>query len=164
MSYRKFEKAVFLDRDGVINKELGHYTHGLHEFELLPGVVESMKQVYEMGYGLIVITNQGGIAKGLYTEEDVLAIHQWLQGVCVQHGFAIDAFYHCPHHPEAGTRCLCRKPGSLMLEKAMHHFGLKPENCVFFGDHQRDMDAAAKAGIKGVLIPSNEGFRAALIA
>lgn len=155
---RKFEKAVFIDRDGVINRELGRYTQELNEFEILPEVPEQLKRIWDKGYGLIVITNQGGIAKGLYSNADVEAMHQYFQGVCNLNGFAIDAFYYCPHHTDVTGKCLCRKPGSLMLEKAMHRFKLNPENCIMIGDNERDMKAASGANVKGVLIESNTNF------
>jgi len=158
MSERKFEKAIFLDRDGVINADPGNYTCSVEEFDILPNTLERLKNFYDLGYGLIVITNQGGMAKGLFTESDVYAMHQYLQGECVLRGFSIDAFYFCTHYPVFTGKCLCRKPGSLMVEKALHHFQLKPENCVMIGDKQRDMDAAAGAGVKGLLVETNAGI------
>lgn len=155
---RNFEKAVFLDRDGVINHDVGNYTTSLKEFEVLPGVLDILKKWFDQGYGLIVITNQGGIDKGLFTEDTVTAMHQYLQGLCNLNGFAIDAFYYCIHHPEASGKCLCRKPGSLLVEKALHRFGLKPENCFMIGDRERDVEAAAGAGVKGMLTEQNRGI------
>lgn len=155
MAGRFFEKAIFLDRDGVINHDPGRYTTSLEEFTLLPGILEKMHQWYQEGYGLVVITNQGGIAKGLYGMQEVESMHQWLQGECIKRGFAIDAFYYCPHHPDFTGNCLCRKPGSLMVEKALHAFRLKPENCLMIGDKQRDLDAAAGAGVRGQMF---DGF------
>ncbi len=163
MSERKFEKAVFIDRDGVVNHDPGDYTTHVNQFDILPDVLENLKQLWDAGYGLIVITNQAGISKGLYTESDLTAIHNYLQGSCNKLGFAIDAFYHCPHHPEYFGRCLCRKPGSLMVEKALHRFNLKPENCIMIGDKPRDMEAAAGAGVKGVLVETNHGIKASMV-
>lgn len=163
MSQRKFEKAVFIDRDGVINRDPGDYTCSIEEFEILPGVLENLKLLWDHGYGLIVITNQAGIAKKLYTESDLDAMHLYLQGECNLKGFAIDAFYHCPHHPDFTGKCLCRKPGSLMIEKALHRYKLDPASCVMVGDKQRDMDAAANAGVKGILVDTNKGITAEMI-
>jgi D-glycero-D-manno-heptose 1,7-bisphosphate phosphatase len=157
-SARHFEKAVFLDRDGVINHDPGDYTTSLDEFEILPGTIETLKKWFDAGYGLIVITNQGGIDRDLYSEDTVIAMHQYLQGMCNLHGFAIDAFYYCVHYPLVTGKCLCRKPGSLMVEKALHKFALKPENCVMIGDRERDVEAANGAGVKGVLIEVNTGL------
>ena len=152
------QKAVFLDRDGVVNRERGDYTWRSEDFEILPGVLDYMAAWKERGYKLAVVTNQGGVAKGLYSEDDVHALHQYLQGQCLLKGFAIDAFYFCPHHPEYSGKCLCRKPGSLMLEKAMHALGVLPENAVFIGDATRDMQAADRVGVKGILREANNGL------
>lgn len=149
------KKALFLDRDGVINHDPGDYTKSLQEFEVLPGVLETLRQWHMAGYLLIVITNQGGLGKGLYRPEDVDAIHQYFNGLCIAHGFEISAFYYCPHYPDFQGKCLCRKPGSLMIEKAIHRFGINPAESLIFGDRQRDLDAAAAAGVRGVLIPTN---------
>ena len=157
-SSRHFEKAVFLDRDGVINHDPGNYTTSLQEFDVLPGNISVMKHWYELGYGLIIITNQGGIDKDLYNESAVTAMHQYLQGLCNKAGFAIDAFYYCMHHPEFTGKCLCRKPGSLMVEKALHRFSLNPKNCVMIGDRDRDVLAAEGAGVRGILVEVNVGL------
>jgi D-glycero-D-manno-heptose 1,7-bisphosphate phosphatase len=158
-SSRHFEKAIFLDRDGVINHDPGDYTTSLSEFDVLPGTIETLKKWFDEGYGLIVITNQGGIDKDLYTEDTVTAMHQYLQGLCNLEGFAIDAFYYCVHHPEISGKCLCRKPGSLMVEKALHRFRLQPKNCVMIGDRERDVLAAEGAGVKGIQIDVNTGLQ-----
>jgi D-glycero-D-manno-heptose 1,7-bisphosphate phosphatase len=149
-------KALFLDRDGVINHDPGDYTKSLAEFVVLPGVIPTLKAWHEAGFLLIVVTNQGGLAKGLYTEDDVHAMHQYFQGLCVEAGFSVAHFYLCPHHPDYNGRCLCRKPGSLMVEKGLHRFGLDPEECLIIGDKQRDLDAAKAAGVDGVKIETNE--------
>lgn len=155
---RQFEKAVFLDRDGVINHDPGDYTTSLEEFEILPDTIETLKRWFDEGYGLIVITNQGGLDRDLYKEDDVIAMHQYLQGMCNLQGFAIDAFYYCVHHPLVTGKCLCRKPGSLMVEKALHRFHLKPQNCVMIGDRERDVLAAEGAGVRGIKIDVNTGL------
>ncbi len=149
------KKALFLDRDGVINHDPGDYTKSLQEFEILPNVIDRLYQWHLAGYLLIVITNQGGLGKGLYQEKDVDAMHQYLNGLCLAKGFQIAAFYYCPHHPDFQGKCLCRKPGSLMIEKAIHRFGINPSESLIIGDKQRDIDAAAAAGVRGVLIPTN---------
>jgi D-glycero-D-manno-heptose 1,7-bisphosphate phosphatase len=158
-SSRHFEKAIFLDRDGVINHDPGNYTTSLAEFEVLPETIETLKKWFDEGYGLVVITNQGGLDKDLYDENAVIAMHQYLQGLCNLQGFAVDAFYYCVHHPEISGKCLCRKPGSLMVEKALHRFNLKPENCVMIGDRERDVMAAQGAGVRGIQITVNSGLK-----
>ncbi|MFZ9755255.1 MAG: D-glycero-alpha-D-manno-heptose-1,7-bisphosphate 7-phosphatase [Bacteroidia bacterium] len=151
------QKALFLDRDGVINHDPGDYTKSLDEFHLLPGALETMKAWYDRGYKLVVITNQAGLDKGLYTQDDVEQIHQFLQGRCVAMGFRIEECLYCPHHEGRSGRCLCRKPGSLLIERALHRYGLDPAQSLMMGDKPRDVEAAEKAGIQGLLIPVNEG-------
>lgn len=155
---RSFQKAVFLDRDGVINHDEGNYTTSVADFNVIPGNIEILKSWFDADYGLIIITNQGGVDKGLFTHDQVKAMHRYLQGLCVQQGFFIDAFYYCLHHPEVTGKCLCRKPGGLMVEKALHHFGLQPGNCVMIGDRDRDMEAAAFSGVRGILVDMNRGL------
>ncbi len=107
--------CIFLDRDGVINRERGDYTYRIEDFEILEGVTEALQLAKEAGYLLIVITNQAGVAKGIYKVSDILKCHQHLQAVS---GNMIDDIYYCPHHPST-TASLLRKPDSLMLEKAI---------------------------------------------
>ncbi len=148
-------KAVFLDRDGVINHDPGDYTQSVADFHILPQFLERAKIWYDLGYILVVITNQGGIAKGLYDASEVEAMHQYLQGKCIEAGFRIHAFYYCPHHESYSGKCLCRKPGSLMVEKALHQYELVASQSVFFGDKERDITCALSAGVKGVKIEVN---------
>jgi len=148
-------KAIFLDRDGVINHDPGDYTKSVSEFEILPGVLETLKEWYNLGYKLIVITNQGGLAKGLYSVDDVEAMHQYFQGKCVMQGFEIQAFFYCPHHEAHNGKCLCRKPGSLMIEKALHRYQINPSLSFMFGDRDRDVICAENAGVRGIKINTN---------
>jgi len=148
-------KAVFLDRDGVVNHDPGDYTRSVDEFRILPHFISQAKKWVDSGYILIVITNQGGIAKGLYNENAVHAMHQYLQGKCIEAGFRIEEFYFCPHHEVYSGKCLCRKPGSLMVEKAAHRFGVDVNKSVFFGDKDRDIVCAENSGVRGVKIKVN---------
>lgn len=143
-------KAVFLDRDGVLNAERGEYTFLPEEFEILPGVPEALHLLKAHGYRLIVVTNQAGIARGLYTKAHVLACHEKLQQAC---NHAIDALYFAPQHPSV-SESLSRKPDSLMLEKALARFELVPEKCWLVGDRLRDLEAGARVGVKGILVES----------
>lgn len=152
------EKAVFLDRDGVINYDHGTYTFTAEAFVVLPGVLKKLKHWRDLGFGLFVFTNQAGVAKELYTSDDVKALHQYFQGMCIQEGFEVEDFYFCPHHENYSGKCLCRKPGSLMLEKAIHQYKLEPQNCVMIGDKPRDIEAAERAGVKGILVETNTGL------
>lgn len=156
---RSFQKAIFLDRDGVINHDEGQYTTSVADFNVIEGNLEQMKAWFDAGYGLIVVTNQGGVDKGLFTHDQVKAMHRYLQGLCNLQGFFIDDFYYCLHHPEVTGKCLCRKPGSLMLEKALAKYDLDPAQCVMIGDRDRDIQAAAAVGMRGILIDMNSGLR-----
>ena len=146
--------CLFLDRDGVINHDPGDYTKNLSEFTILPTVMESLRAARDAGFEVILITNQGGLAKGLYTHEDVAEIHAYLRDECVKNGTPLLDIYYSPHHPSTG-RSLSRKPGSLMVERACAKHGLDPVRSWMVGDKQRDLDAAAPVGVRGVLIGVN---------
>ena len=146
--------AVFLDRDGVINHDPGDYTCSLVEFTLLPGFLEGLSQLVAWGYAPVVITNQGGIAKGRYTHEAVREIHARLQEVCAAEGSPLLDIFYSPHHPDTGNS-LSRKPGSLLVERALAKHQLEADRSWFIGDKQRDLDAGAGAGVAGLLIPTN---------
>lgn len=150
-------KAVFLDRDGVINHDPGDYTKNLSEFEILPNVIETLKEMHDDGFLLIGITNQGGIAKGLYTEKEVDEIHTFLNQECLKLGFQFTEIYYCPHHPDF-SNCLCRKPKSLLVEKAITRFNIDPKHSVFFGDKTRDVECANGAGVEGVKTETNSSL------
>lgn len=151
-------RAVFLDRDGVLNHDPGDYTCSLDDFEVLPGVISQLERLHKAGWKLIVITNQGGIAKGRYTAREVQSMHDYLQGLCILEGFRIDDFYFCPHHPDFSA-CLCRKPGSLMIEKALAKHQLDASLSVMIGDKERDIEAAAGAGVRGILTETNSDLQ-----
>jgi D-glycero-D-manno-heptose 1,7-bisphosphate phosphatase len=150
-------KAVFLDRDGVINREIGDYIKHPGEFELLPHAVRYIVALHQKGVKIIVVTNQGGIAKGLYDDTILSTMHQMLHTAIEQAGGKITEVYSCPHHPDFGV-CLCRKPGSLMAQKAVAKHGITVSESIFIGDKQRDVDCAEGAGIKGYLIDENEDW------
>ncbi|NDK56739.1 D-glycero-alpha-D-manno-heptose-1,7-bisphosphate 7-phosphatase [Pontibacter fetidus] len=143
-----YQKCVFLDRDGVLNRERGDYTYKLDEFEVISGVPEALALLKQNGYLLIVVTNQGGIAKGLYTREDVMACHQKLQQSC---GNLLDAIYYAPSHPNY-SESLSRKPDSLMLERAIAKHNIDVNYSWMVGDSLRDLEAADKVGVKSVLV------------
>ncbi len=151
-------KAIFLDRDGVLNRERGEHTWRPEDFEVLPGVPETLARLQREGWLLIVVSNQSGIGLGLYTKQEVEVLHDYLHARLAEHGVVLDAVYYCPHHPSQG-RCLCRKPGSLLLERAMARFGIAPGASVFIGDRERDAEAAVAAGVKPVLVASNASLK-----
>lgn len=150
-------KAVFLDRDGVLNEERGDYIQQLSDFKILPFVATELKRLRDAGFKLIVVTNQGGISKGLYTHEILAQMHQFLMEELKKENVVFDEIYYCPHHPDH-SKCLCRKPDSILVEKGLAKFNLNAELCFFIGDKQRDIDCASKAGVKGILIEANENW------
>lgn len=152
------DAALFLDRDGVINHDPGDYIHCPEDWHLLEGIVEIMMAAQCRGYRLIVITNQGGIGLGLYSVEDLNRIHSKMHDALAFHGIRLDAVYACPHHPRSEP-CLCRKPEPLMVQKAVHRFGLDPSKCLMIGDRDRDIEAAEGAGVHGYRIPCNADLR-----
>ena len=147
-------KAVFLDRDGVLNHDPDDYTYKLEETHVLEGIIPFCKQVQEKGYLIIVITNQGGIDKKVYGFDEVEAIHSYLQKEFQKEGVNITDFYYCPHH-SALQKCLCRKPDSLMIERAIHKYNIDPEKSYFIGDKWRDVECGQKAGVHGIKIDVN---------
>lgn len=151
-------KAVFLDRDGVLNRERGAHTWLLSDFEVLPGVPEVLAELQRKGWLLIVVSNQSGIGLGLYGHAEVEALHAYLHTRLAEQGAVLNAVYYCPHHPSKG-RCLCRKPGSLLLEKAIARFGIDARGSLFIGDRERDAEAAVGAGVRPVLMASNADIR-----
>lgn len=147
--------AILLDRDGVINHDPGDYTTCLEEFHLLPGVLDTLQCWSAAGFKLILITNQGGIAKGRYSHADVARIHKHFRTIAAAHGAPIADILYSPHHPDFGNS-LSRKPGSLMVERALARHQLDPDQCWMFGDKTRDIDCALGAGVRrGVLISPN---------
>jgi D-glycero-D-manno-heptose 1,7-bisphosphate phosphatase len=144
-------KCVFLDRDGVLNVDRPNYVYNLDDLVIPEGVVEALQLLKKAGYLLIVITNQAGIAKGLYRVENVMAIHEQMQQAS---GGMLDAIYFSPFHQDYSGNSLSRKPDSLMLEKAMAKYNIDPEQSWMIGDHNRDMQAGRKAGVKTIHITS----------
>ncbi len=148
------QKAVFLDRDGVLILERGDYNYKREDIEVVPGIVEALQELHKKGYVFIVITNQGGIGKGLYKHKRVKEIHSELKEFFAGLSVPILEFYYCPHHPET-SNCICRKPDSLMLEKAIARFNIDAGNSWFIGDTDRDMEAGKKAGVNTLKIEPN---------
>ncbi len=141
-------KCIFFDRDGVINKDKVDYVYTLEEFKILPGVLEAFNKFKADGYKLIVITNQSGIAKGIFTMDDVDNCHNYLQEISNN---AIDDFYISPYH-ESKSSSLTRKPGSLMWEKAIAKHNIDVTKSIMIGDKARDLEPAKKLGIKTIQV------------
>ncbi|NOZ45415.1 MAG: HAD family hydrolase [Chlorobi bacterium] len=151
------KKAVFFDRDGVINVENGDYTWKIEDVAINEGIVESLLKFQENGFLLIIVSNQGGIAKGLYSKNDVDKVHEYLTVLLQEQNINIAQIYYCPHHSIV-ENCICRKPDSLMLEKALARYNINPKTSYLFGDKESDTTAAKKVGVKGILIKSNENI------
>ena len=153
LTYYAMKKCIFLDRDGVLNEEIGTYVYNPDDLIISEGMPEALQKLKAAGYLLVVVTNQAGIAMGKYTRDHVWACHEKIQAAC---GNLLDALYFCPHHPDHDTASLARKPDSLMIEKAIARFGISPDQSWMVGDRQRDIEAGRKQRIRGVFINIHE--------
>jgi D-glycero-D-manno-heptose 1,7-bisphosphate phosphatase len=150
-------KAVFLDRDGVINIERGDYTWKLEDFKLTSGFISFVREVQKRGYLVIVISNQGGIGRSLFTHADTIKCHQYVLDELKKEGLSLTDFYYCPHHPQK-TRCLCRKPEPVMLEKAIARYNIDPKVSYFVGDTARDIEAGERVGVNTIKVVANDNL------
>lgn len=147
-------KALFLDRDGVVNKERGDYTWTIDHFEFTRNLFPFLRSIRKSGYEIIIVTNQGGIDKGLYTKSDVEKLHTWMTEKLKDEEIDILDIYYCPHHSDF-QKCLCRKPAPLLFEKALATYNIEGKNSFMIGDSQRDIEGASTAEIAGFKIDSN---------
>ena len=143
--------GAFLDRDGVLNVDSG-YVHRIEDLVWIAGAKDAVRRLKAAGFRIVVVTNQAGIARGLYGEDDVRRLHAWMNG---ELGQAIDAFYYCPHHPTAGSgpytrACACRKPEPGMIRRGFAEHAITPAGSFLIGDRDSDIEAARRAGIRGV--------------
>lgn len=139
-------KALFLDRDGVINKEK-NYLYKIEDFEFIDGVFETCLHFQKLGYIIIVITNQAGIARGKYTEDDFKVLNDWMIKEFNKKGINISNVYFCPHHPEFSELCDCRKPKTKMIMDAQKEFDIDLLNSILVGDKNSDIGAGINSGI-----------------
>ena len=139
-------KALFLDRDGVINKELNHLID-IDQFVFFEDVFDVCRYFQKKNYLIIIITNQSGIARGYYTEHDFQTLTKWMLSEFTKNKIKISAVYHCPHHPDFNGKCNCRKPNIGMITKAKNKFNLNLANSILVGDKDTDIKAAISAGI-----------------
>lgn len=146
-------KAVFVDRDGTINRDVP-YCSRPEDFELLPTVAEGIRLLNEHGFKVVVVTNQSGIARGYFTEQMLTKIHQKMRDDLAKEGAFMDAVYHCPHHPEDG--CECRKPNTGLFHRAAAELQLDLASSYIVGDKLLDVAAAKGLNCKIVLVPSSE--------
>jgi len=151
--------AVFLDRDGTINVEK-EYLHRAEDWEWIPGAIEAIRLINEMGYLAIVVTNQAGIARKYYDEAAVQALHRQVDAWLDAENAKIDAYYYCPHHPQYGDvrDCQCRKPAPGMLVAAQQDFNIDLENSWMIGDKLIDVEAARQVGITPILVETGYGM------
>lgn len=140
-------KAFFLDRDGVVNEEL-EYLYQPEKVVILPGVAASLRLLREHGFLAVVVTNQSGVARGMYGESDVHAVHERIRRLLAEEGAAVDGFYHCPHHPKFGVPCDCRKPQPGMLLAACRDLDIDPARSAMAGDRLSDIAAGRAAGCR----------------
>lgn len=145
-------KAVFLDRDGVLNRELGDYVCKFEDFHVWEHNFKPLKELISRGYLLLIATNQGGLAKGWYTEEILAQMHNHLKDEYSKHGITFTDVYYCPHHPNFTGDCDCRKPKPGMLLKGMADHNIDPSKSYFIGDKFTDVEAAEAAGMTGIKI------------
>ena len=150
-------KVIFLDRDGVINIERGEYTFKIEDFKIVKGLFEALRTLKDKGFEFIVITNQGGISKQLYNHNDVFNVHNYMQQMFKQANIPLLAIYYCPHHSFV-EKCICRKPDSLMLEKAIAKYEVDISKSYFIGDSRRDELAGQKIGLKTIRVTANENL------
>lgn len=152
-------KAIFLDRDGTLNVEK-NYLYKTEDFEFISGMPEAIKRWNELGYKVIVVTNQAGVARGYYTEDDVVNLHIYINDLLMKSGAHIDAFYYCPHHPIYGIgkykrECNCRKPKTGMLEQAIADFDIDITKSFLFGNQDSDIEAGETMNIKSYKVDGN---------
>ena len=148
---------IILDRDGVINADSDAYIKSLDEWRPLPGAIDAMARLYHAGYRLAVITNQSGLARGLFQRSDLEAMHQRLAELLDAQGARIDALYFCPHGPDDG--CDCRKPAPGMFLRLASEHGVDLSATWALGDAYRDIQAAEAAGARPALVRTGKGER-----
>ena len=153
--------AVFLDRDGTINEQMGYVNH-LSRFQLLPGVARAIRSLNEAGLPVVVVTNQSGLARGYFPESLLEAVHAELHRLLAREGAHLDGLYICPHHPEAREErfrldCDCRKPRPGLLERAAAELGLDLGRSYMVGDRWSDLRCGAAVGATTVLVLTGYG-------
>lgn len=148
-------KAVFIDRDDTINRDVPYCSHP-EDFKLLPGVGEGIKFLKENGFKIIIITNQSGIARGYFTKETLDRIHDRMRSDLAGYGASVDAIYYCPHHPDEG--CDCRKPKPKMIFEAARDFDINIAQSYVIGDSEADIEMGNKAGCKKSLKVKRSGL------
>jgi D-glycero-D-manno-heptose 1,7-bisphosphate phosphatase len=155
------QPAVFIDRDGTVNEQLGYINHE-SRFVIFPCVAEAVKLLNDNGFLAILVTNQSGIGRGYYPEDLVLELHDRLRDHLAEIGARLDGIYYCPHHPHAELEafreeCRCRKPRTGLIDQALKDFDIDMPRSYVVGDRFVDIDFAGRAGLKGVLVKTGYG-------
>jgi len=155
-------RAVFLDRDGVIIQEPPHYAHKLSQIRLLPRAADAIRLLNKDKFTVIVVSNQAGIARGYYPEEDTILFNRGVKEVLAQEGAHIDAMYYCPHHPDAKIEkyrldCDCRKPKPGMLKRAEKELNIDLKRSFMIGDKLSDIETGKRAGCKTIMVKTGLG-------
>ncbi|NQT74859.1 MAG: D-glycero-beta-D-manno-heptose 1,7-bisphosphate 7-phosphatase [Chloroflexi bacterium] len=142
-------RAVFIDRDGTISEDV-NYCSSVEDFHILPTVPEAIRLLNDVGFKVVLITNQSGISRGYFTEAILAEIHAKMESELVKYGAYIDAIYYCPHQPDDG--CGCRKPKPGLLTKAAEELGIDLKFSYMIGDMQKDIDVGRAVGCKTILV------------
>ena len=155
------QPAVFLDRDGTLIEEVG-YLDRVDRIEWLPYGIDAVRLLNQAGYAVVIVTNQAGVARGLYGEADVQAVHAAIDARFARGGARIDAYYYCPHHPEGVVEayrqaCGCRKPATGMLDQARDALGIDVARSFVVGDRWSDVALGTRAGARGLLVRTGYG-------
>ena len=156
-------KALLLDRDGTINIDK-HYVYKKEDFILVNGICEAIKRYNQQGFIVVVITNQSGVARGLFTEQDVILLHEYADRLLQDNGAYINKWYYCPHHPIYGLgqykiNCNCRKPNTGMIEQVIEDFNIDVKQSLLIGDKSEDIECGEKTGIKSIYINEFLNFK-----
>ncbi|MEK6659725.1 MAG: D-glycero-beta-D-manno-heptose 1,7-bisphosphate 7-phosphatase [Campylobacterota bacterium] len=139
-------RALFLDRDGVVNVEI-NYLYKIEDFEFVDGILNLCKYYQDKGYIIIIVTNQSGIDRGYYSESDFNFLTSWMTKEFAKYGIEIKKVYYCPHHPDISLSCNCRKPSPGMILEAQKEYDIDLKNSILVGDKESDIEAALSAGI-----------------
>jgi len=150
-------KVIVLDRDGVINEDSDNYIKSADEWVPINGSIEAISRLKKADFVVAVASNQSGLARGLFTEEDLQAMHDKMNSLLAQRGSSIDGIFFCPHGP--ADNCICRKPKPGLLLQAAKQFQVKPDEMLFVGDSFSDIQAAKMAGCQSILVRTGKGLR-----
>ena len=155
------ERVIFLDRDGTLNEEV-NYLYRKEDLRILEGVPEAIHELKARGFKIVVVTNQAGVARGYYKEEDVKKLHSYMNELLAASQGAIDHFFYCPHHPYHGIgaykcRCHCRKPETGLLEMAEQYYNVDKERSWMVGDKWTDIQAGIRYGVRTALVGTGYG-------